>query len=171
MKQQKTYTLRPDWKDQFPFYMLGLALAPVFGTGLLIIYFLKQRQDAIRYIIRDDEITLNEGKRSVRVTLAGVDQVTAHQSRLEKRFGIGRLHLQAEGRGYELRGIARPERIRDLLLVAIETEKARLRQKEKVKGEFPELSAGSVDKVNTLVGLWQQGLIDDEEYERERNKI
>ncbi|MEX0779162.1 MAG: PH domain-containing protein [Balneolales bacterium] len=171
MNQQKNITLHPDWKDQFVRYLIGAALVPVFGIGLLIISSARNRLKETSYVISDNEITLNEQDESTSINLANIKKVRANQSSLGKRFNIGRIQLEGNEQNYELRGIENPKRIEKILLIAVETEKDRVRQKAKVKGDFPELNAGSVDKVNTLVGLWQQGLINDEEYDRERKRI
>lgn len=171
MNQKKTYTLHPDWKDKFGRYLLGYALVPVFGLGLLIIRNVRKQQRETKYVISDDSITFYEPEENVSVNLVNIEQINVSQTNLERKFSIGRIQLEANGKNYELQGIENPVRIEEILRAAIATEKDRQRQKAKVKGSFPDLNAGSVDKVNTLVGLWQQGLIDDEEYERERKKI
>ncbi|MEX1137346.1 MAG: hypothetical protein WEB89_10620 [Balneolales bacterium] len=171
MKEPKTYTLHPNWKDQFTRYMIGFALLPVFGVGFLVLHSARKHLRETSYIISDENITLHEQDESISFDLVNIDQVRVVQARLEEKLNIGRIQLQAKTGTYELRGIENPERMERILRVAIATEKDRLRQKAKAKGNFPDLNAGSVDKVNTLVGLWQQGLIDDEEYERERKKI
>lgn len=171
MDQKKTYTFQPDWKDEFTKYMAGYALVPVFGIGIIVIRGLRKRQEKISYVISDNDITLKKKDESIIVNLGSIEEIKVEQTWLEQKFEIGRVLLEANGRIYVLRGIENPSRIEKILLIAIATENDRIRQKEKVKGDFPDLSAGSVDKVNTLVGLWQQGLIDDEEFERERKKI
>ncbi|MEX0684706.1 MAG: hypothetical protein WD267_08980 [Balneolales bacterium] len=167
----KSYTLQPDWKDQLPQYLVAGFLVPFFGLGLLMMYTLRKRQNKMNYVITDNDITINNSEGRKVVTLADIEEVEILQSWLEGKFNIGRVWLQTTDNGYELRGIQNPGQLEDILRIAMVNEKNRLRQQAKVKGDFPDLSAGSVDKVNTLIGLWQQGLINDEEYERERKKI
>jgi hypothetical protein len=55
-----------------------------------------------------------------------------------------------------------------MILKAAEAERYRVEQQAKNKREQPQTSPGSLDKLDYLTGLWQQGLLSNEDFKREK---
>jgi hypothetical protein len=65
-------------------------------------------------------------------------------------------------------GLENPAELSGMILKAAKAERKRLEQQKIQQNKQPEFSPGSIERLNYLTGLWQQGLITDEEFEKER---
>ncbi|HBX66042.1 MAG TPA: hypothetical protein DEG32_07740, partial [Balneolaceae bacterium] len=87
------------------------------------------------------------------------------------RFGVGSVTLRTQGREVELIGLENPELISSSIEKAIEAELKRLEAEKQTKPRETKYSPGSMDQLEYLTGLWQQGLIDDEEFKSQKQNL
>ena len=74
-------------------------------------------------------------------------------------------------RSYLLLGQENPEQLQSIIKKASDVARILAQEQSKARfsrGDAEAFSPGSLDKLDTLTGLWQQGLISEEDYERER---
>lgn len=165
---QKTYTLDPSWKQFFVGYLLSILTIPLAGIGLIALYFVRKKHKEHKYIITDTQISILDAKYRQNVDLANIEQLTIEQSWLQKKLGVGTLVLHTSALETELIGIENPSQIKDILGKAIQAELQRKEQEQQTKARQPKYKPGSMDKMEYLTGLWQQGLISEEDFEKER---
>lgn len=168
MPDQKSYTLEPSWKQYFVSYLFSILAIPLAGIGLAALYFVRKKHKSTQYIVTDTQISSVDTKYRRNIDLVNIESVEVHQTRLQNTLGIGTLILHTSASEMELPGIENPGRLKDILEKAIRAEIQRRQAKEKTKPQEPKYDPGSMDKMEYLTGLWQQGLISEEDYEKER---
>lgn len=165
----KSIELSISWKNHLPGYALSILLIPVFGIGLVGLYWVWKRQNRISYTVTDTRITSHETKYQRNVDLVSIEHVEVRQSWMQEKLKVGDVKLQTSASSMVLYGMETPYHLKGLLEKAIAAEKERHRQSgQKSDIRTPEYDPGSMDKIDYLTGLWQQGLISDEDYRKER---
>jgi len=168
----KTTLLSPDKATYFWWYFLGIILTPFLGLGLILIFVKHKELRSTVYKISDHEIEIVTPGYSEKTDLASITGASVSQRWIEQKFSVGTIHLQTKSKTTELRGIKNPKQIADIVLQAAEAERMRIHNKQKSKPakQEPE-TAGAIDRLEYLTGLWQQGLITNEEFKRERKNM
>ena len=169
MAENKSITLTPSHKSLFWWYLLGIILIPLFGAGLYLIWRFYKAHNSISYTIKDQSITVSDSKFEQNVDLVNIKNVSVYQRWIEKKFNIGNLSIDTESSSVEMIGIENPHRLAKMIQSAAETERKRLEELQKKRPEKKEPSKpGRDDRMDYLTGLWQQDLISEEDFERER---
>ncbi|MDX1590701.1 MAG: hypothetical protein R3283_01985 [Balneolaceae bacterium] len=167
--QQKQITLKPSHLSLFGWYLLGVLLIPLFGLGLYLIYRYYSTHRSISYIITDRQITLKDSKSSENIDLANITQTRVTRTNTDRYFDIGNVVIQTEARKAVLIGQKDPEELAELIRRAAEAERMRIAKQSEKQDRTPDMDSdpGTLDKRNYLTGLWQQGLMSDEDFEKE----
>jgi len=168
MEKEKSITFQPVWQGFFWHYLIGIVLIPLFGAGLFLIWYAYRRRSAIRYDIFDHKIRQIDGKDVFELNLRDINEVSVDQNRIEKRFDTGRVIIQANVSSIEMIGMENPESLAGTIRAAVEAEKKRFARQSERKKREPDHAPGTLDKMDYLTGLWQQGLISDEDYLQEK---
>lgn len=166
----KSIELKPDWKRWFWGYFFGIILIPFLGIGIAVLWIVHSRRQHINYIVTDRQIEEQTKKLSQKIDLANVKTLDVEQNWFDKKFGIGDIKLSTETRSITLLGQPKPDKLSDMISSAIKAERKRiedLNQVRKMPKEEPP-SPGTLDKLDYLTGLWQQGLLSDEDYQKEK---
>ena len=167
--QQKQITLKPSHLSLTGWYLLGVFLIPLLGLGLYLIYRYYSTHRSISYIITDRQITLKDSKRTENIDLANITETRVMSTRMDRLFGIGNVVIQTQARKAVLIGQKDPEDLATLIKKAAEAERLRLAKQPEKRDRSPDMDSdpGTLDKRNYLTGLWQQGLMSDEDFEKE----
>lgn len=166
--QSKTIALEPSWKNYIVGYALSILLIPLFGLGLAVLYWVRKRQKKYAYTFSDTQISSQDDKYHRNIDLVNIDKVEVEQGWIQQKMGVGNLVLYTSASSMTLRGMNDPDKLKGLLKKAIAVEKKRQQQKERTKPRDPEYGPGTMERMDYLTGLWQQGLVSDEDYEKER---
>jgi hypothetical protein len=102
------------------------------------------------------------------IDLVSIQEVKVHQTWIDKKFSIGKLVLITETKSVEMIGIQNPHSLADLILKAAEAEKLRNNTTEKIQKTPTKTGPESLDRLDYLTGLWQQGLLSDEDFKKEK---
>lgn len=166
----KSIELKPDWKRWFWGYFFGIVLIPFLGIGIAVLWIVHSRRKNITYRVTDRQIEELNKQVSKKIDLANVKTLDVEQNWFDKKFGIGDIKLSTETRSITLLGQPRPEKLSDMISSAIRAELKRIEDLNKVDETpaEPTPSPGTLDKLNYLTGLWQQGLLSDEDYQKEK---
>lgn len=165
----KSITLEISWKNHLIGYLLSVIFIPVFGIGLIGLFWVWKRQHRISYRVTDTQITSKDDEYQRNIDLVNIQRVSVSQGWLQKKLGVGDISLKTSSAKMVLFGMENPFHLKGLLDKAITAEKERQRQDEKKpEVQEPDYDPGSMEKMNYLTGLWQQGLISDDDYEEER---
>lgn len=163
---ERSITLTPSWKAFFWSYLLGILLIPVL-IGIIILWKTSKKLSGKSYQITNRKITVIDGNYSQNIDLKNIRQAVAG----DLRFGVGNVTLKTQGREIELIGLENPEMIANSIEKAVEAELRRLEAQKQTKPRETKYDPGSMDRLDYLTGLWQQGLVSDEDFENERKKF
>ena len=166
--QQKTIAVATSWKNHIIGYLLSVLAIPLFGLGFIGLYWVYKRQTHSTYTFSDTQVSSQDDKYQRNIDLVNIEQVDIKQSWLQKKMGVGDIVLQTSASSMTLDGIEDPASIKGVLDKAIAAEKQRQRDKQETEPKEPEHEPGTMDRMDYLTGLWQQGLISDEDFEKER---
>lgn len=139
---------------------------PLYGVGLLLLGWGLWRWRKSHWIVYDRHLELVRHGVSETVTLDSLTRARVTQGALERRFGLGTLILETESRIWSLPSLRGAVSAAGILNQAIEV----LATKKRPKSARPEspLSPQQMNRMDELTSLWKQGLISDEDFERER---
>lgn len=163
---ERSVVLSPSWKAFFWPYFFGVLLSPVL-IGLFLLWQTRKKQSGISYKITNRRITVVEGNYSQNIDLADIRKAVPG----ELNFGVGSITLKTQGREIELIGIENPKAIASSIEKAVEAELKRLEANKQTKPREVKYDPGSMDRLDYLTGLWQQGLVSNEDFEKERKKF
>jgi hypothetical protein len=163
---ERSITLTPSWKAFFWQYVLGIILAPVL-IGLFILWRTHKTRSGIEYKITDRKITVIDGHISQNIDLGDIRKATPG----ELSFGVGSVTLKTSGRSIDLIGLKHPQQIAHSIEKAVEAELKRLEAEKQAKPRETDYEPGTMDRLDYLTGLWQQGLISDEDFDTEKQKF
>ncbi|SHF65427.1 PH domain-containing protein [Fodinibius roseus] len=164
----KSIELTISWKNHLPGYALSILLIPLFGIGLLGLYWVRKRQQRLSYRVTDTRISSRDAKYQRNVDLVSIEQVEVRQSWLQEKLGVGDLELHTSASSMTLFGMETPYHLKGMLEKAIAAQRKQKQTGEDRERHEPEYDPGSMDKIDYLTGLWQQGLMSDEDYKKER---
>lgn len=164
----RTFTIKPSWKQFFWAYVLSVLAIPLFGIGLIALYFVRKNHRQIAYKISNTQIKRVDDKYEHTVDLVDITSIEVQKSRLQEKLHIGTLVLHTSASKMMLEGLEEPNKLQELLEQAIQSELKRQKEQQKTEAREPKYQPGSMDKMEYLTGLWQQGLISDEDYQKER---
>tara|TARA_R100001143_G_scaffold52481_2_gene47663 strand:- start:26447 stop:26965 length:519 start_codon:yes stop_codon:yes gene_type:complete len=165
---EKTIDLKPSYTFQIWWYIIGALLVPLFGIGLIVIYLAYRKQSAITYKIGNQSITKTDRTSSETVNLADIHDINVQQRWIDKKLNTGRLVLITEQKTIDLAGIQNPQSHSDLILQAAKAERIRLKKKKEIRTPPSDNAPISLDRLDYLTGLWQQGLLSDEDFKEEK---
>jgi membrane protein YdbS with pleckstrin-like domain len=168
MSSEKKILLKPSHKSMFWWYLLGVFLVPVIGIGFIIIYRTYTNLNSVNYTVTDRSIRIKDSKHSQKIDLQNVNRVEFNQRWIDRKFGIGDLTLFTENRSVNMLGQENPAQLADMIMHAAEVERKRIAALKKKPKPQPAPNPGTLDKLDYLTGLWQQGLISEEDYLKER---
>lgn len=164
---EKTTRLDPRKSYHFWWYVIGVFLIPIL-IGIYILYQKISELSGTYYIISDRSITTIHPDYTETIDIENIHEVDLHQRWIDKLFGIGTLRLITNTRKVELLGMENPENLAGMILKAAEMERARLKEQERKVKERSQPVSMNLDKLDYLTGLWQQGLITNDEYIQEK---
>ncbi len=170
-KEKQTYDLHPDWRLYLGRFALGVLLVPLLGLGIWLIWHYRKKLNATVYRISNSGITIERKDDRETITLADVTGCKVHWHPLLKRFGIGSIVVSHSTGSADITAISDPEPIATLIEDAAASERERMKIREEVERTKPPHPSGTLDKKNELVGLWQQGLISEKDYQQELRKF
>lgn len=166
--EKKNITLQPSWKNHFLGYLFSVLLIPLFGIGLIGFYLMYKKQKKYSYTFTDTQISSRDDKYQRNIDLVNIEQLGIEQNWLQKKMAVGDIVLRTTATKMVLRGINNPQSLQDMLEQAISVQKELAKKKEKSKPKQPEGKPGSMERINYLTGLWQQGLVSDNDFKKEK---
>lgn len=166
--EKKQVQLNPEKSHYFWQYVWGFILIPFFGAGLYLLYRIQKKRENTVYIVTDDTITKKTGSYSENIDLINITNITVNQSKFNERFDIGTLRIHTSTRSLKLEGLKNPYGVSNLILKAAEAERARIAEAKRPKPKESQHPPGTLDRLDYLTGLWQQGLLSDEDYQKEQ---
>ena len=165
---EKQISLQPDSRYYFWWFFAGVILIPLFGIGIYIIYKKKKELSASNYRVTDHNITVADAAYSQSIDLANITDTTIQQRWIDKKFNLGNVIIKTDSRTVTLLGMKNPQNLAALIMQAAEAERLRLEKLNQTKQKAKTDRPVSIEKLDYLTGLWQQGLISNEDFEKEK---
>ncbi|MDZ7692755.1 MAG: PH domain-containing protein [Balneolaceae bacterium] len=166
--QSKQVTLSPSWKQHFIGYVLSVLTIPIFGLGLIAFYFVRKKHKGTSYKVTDTQISSTDTKYQRNIDLVNIEDVQIQQSWLQEKLGIGTLVLSTSAASMDVVGMEEPEKLKNIIEQAIATQKEQQKKQDVRRHREPKYQPGTMEKMDYLTGLWQQGLISDDDFENEK---
>ena len=166
-EKEKKIILKPSHKSLLWWYILAVVMIPVFGIGIYLFYRFYTANQSISYIITDQRITLKDSATTVNIDLASIVKTEVIKGRRDWLTGTGSVVIKTKARTAMLIGQEKPEQLAELIRRAAEAERQRLDEKPVKRETGPSENPGTLDKRDYLTGLWQQGLLSDEDFKKE----
>lgn len=163
MSKEKSIILRSSAKAYFWQYAAGILLIPVLA-GFYLLWKLHQKRKNTYYKITDHSITAIKPPISETFDLVDIKHVRVE----EKIFNTGHIFLNTASREMVMEGLENPAGLKNSIEKAIAMEHQRLEHQKQVQPREVKFAAGEMERMDYLTGLWQQGLISDEDFEREK---
>jgi hypothetical protein len=165
---EKTITLQPSWKNHLLGYTLSILFIPLLGIGLVGLYFVYKRQKKYTYTFSDTQISSKDTKYQRNIDLVNIEDVTVQQGWLQQKASVGDVILKTTATSMTLRGITNPFDLKDKLEQAISIQKELQKKKKRTKPKQPDRNPGTMDRMDYLTGLWQQGLVSNDDFDKEK---
>lgn len=164
---EKMIELQPEKSHNFWWFVFGILLAPIL-VGFYLLYKKYSELSNTHYKITDQTITTVNPTYTETVDIANINNVKIHQRWIDEQFGIGSLQLITNTRKVDLVGLENPQNLADMILKAAEAERYRIEQQTTKERNQKQSAPGNLDKLDYLTGLWQQGLISNDDYLQEK---
>lgn len=168
--REKTYELLPDWRMYLVPFIIGAVLTP-FIIGIWIIYHYYKKHKQRRYHITDSRIIILENETRATIPLYDILSVDIKSTWIGNKFNFGDIVLHLHDDTATLWAITDPGPIASLIEKAAASEHERIKVRNEVEQTRPQHPTGTLENKNELVGLWQQGLISEDDYKREIEKF
>lgn len=168
----KFIELVPGWRSYFWYYLGAAILVPLI-IGIVLFWLIHRHRHRIVYRIYDSRIVRrgNDKIEPAMIDLLDIGEVRIQQTWIEKRFDSGTVVLvNAGGSGDSLHllGMYRPGDLQKMIRQSIERERRLQKSREEKVQPKEDPASLSLDNMDYLTGLWQQGLISNEDFEKER---
>jgi hypothetical protein len=171
-QNSKMMEYRPNWKIFAKEFIIGIILIPFFGIGLVVLMYYYVALSKIVYHFSDDEIIISLSPTYKEyVPIGDLTETNLVKSTFLGRFQTDTLIIKTPSSQFTLRGIANAHFIQKVLESSIAQHRKQIKNKQEREKFTTTAHPGSLEKLNDLVGLWQQGLISDEDYFNERRKF
>jgi membrane protein YdbS with pleckstrin-like domain len=167
---KNTYTLQPEVQHFFIQFVIAGLLIPVLFIGMFLLYYYRNRLQETWYEITDQDITRRFRKQVSTIRLDEVTGVDVSYGRMHQKFGLGNVRIRGNGKEVILEGVAGPESLSEIIRKAVSQIRNQREVNLEPKTDFGHLKTGAAEAMNNLVGLWQQGLISDEDFDREKHR-
>lgn len=164
----KSITYKTDLRYYYPIFTVGCLLLPFFGVGLLLLAYVYIRIVRSKFDVSDTHIVISSP--SVKIKLEDISKVTVSNYRKLRHYSIADISINYSSGKIKLIGIKDALVLSDAIENILEHIKQQRSLELQLKYEPTNVDPGSLERLNDLVGLWQQGLISDADYEAERKK-
>jgi hypothetical protein len=180
----KTYRIIPDLRTLLPWMLLSLVLGAsavlvqhvwgwiVFGSSLLFLWFFYRRLRQEDYLLGDHSIQVETAKNDQTIALHDIVSVNVINVWWLSMFNLGDIELKTNTVLVRLRGLKDPAGVGAIIQLAVDAAiEKRNRQKVSFQPSVQIHPAGTLEQLNDVVGLWQQGIIDDQTFEAEQKRL
>jgi len=168
LKRDNSFIIKQHWSRQIKSYLLGILLIPLAGIGLYILYRLNQSQKQAYFELSETQLIDQREDPPRKIDIENIESVNLIDDEFSLIFGTGSVLVKTPASELKLLFIPSPEEVKSTIEEAVKTRHEALKPptgKTQVQNDF---DPGSLDRMDYLTGLWKQGLINDEEYDKER---
>jgi hypothetical protein len=180
----KTYRIIPDVRILLPWILLSLVMGVIavlyqhvltwisFGFSLLFLWIFYRYLHQEDYTLGDHSIQVETKKNDQTIALHDIVRVRVIKVWWLSIFDLGHVELETSNLLLRLRGVKDPAGIGAIIQKAVDLAIER-HNRQGISFQAPTQMhpAGTLEQLNDLVGLWQQGIIDDATFEEEQKRL
>ncbi len=181
----KTLILRPNRLVMIPALVATVvvaALVPILtvsilsmtalGAWVLVTLYQYRELKREKYLVNDHSIQVVTSKDDSTVSLVNITDIISRKYWWLPFANLGEIEIQAGGKKHYLKGIQDALVTARIIKLAVDAAVAKSRQQHRpIMYQPPLHPAGTLEQMNDLVGLWQQGILTDEEYQIEVKRM
>jgi hypothetical protein len=181
----KTLIFKPNKLIMLPFVIVAIVIAiliPLWTITttsmiMLVVWVLAfvyhyRRFNSEYYLVSDNSIQVVTAKNDSTISLVNITDIISRQYTWLPLTNLGEIEIHANGQKHYLKGLKDATGTAGIIKMAVDAAVARSKQSNRPAYYQPELhAAGTLELMNDLVGLWQQGILTDEEFQRETDKL
>ncbi|TNE69954.1 hypothetical protein EP331_13555 [bacterium] len=167
----KSKLIKPHLIVEWKLILTGILLLPV-GFGVILLVIAYQKWKSCYWELFDSHIIIHTESDSYEFSLTDIveAEATIYNSLLIK--GLSSVKLKTSKASFILHAVSGSE----IYVSAINEIIAHIHQEKQKEipvreAEYDDLAIGGLDRYNDLVGLWQAGLITDEDFQSEQKKF
>lgn len=162
------YTSRKYYQHVFIWAIISSAI--LVGIGLYF-YILHQIKSHFWELL-PTSIRIHQGHEITEISVSQLIKAETLQSKREKKAHLATLQIDSQLGRFQIHGVNNAEKYKTAINEAIRLYKIEENRKITVRPEeHNHLAIGGLDRMNDLVGLWQAGMISDEDFFREQEKF
>lgn len=155
-------------------YIIAYCCIPLLGLGFYLLYRLQKRieNSAVRFF--DDRIEALNNDSVVKIYMKDLQKVSKSSTKKQKKYKLADVVVESENQRIICAGIKESDadHLENVLTLAIDAEKKRRALQERANVQVDKnIKLGALEHMNSLVGMWQQGLISDEDFHKEKAKF
>lgn len=170
-KKGDTYRINTNWKAWAIDYLKAILMIPLLGYGIYKLLQIKKKQDSIFFEITNDDIAKTVNGKRTAIKLAFINEIKIFETGIDKRLGVARLYISSGDQEILIPGLEQAHTMENILESAVAQEKKRYAHHQELEKKRPTHAPGTLEKMNDLIGMWQQGLLTDEQLAEERKKF
>ncbi len=157
---ERIIVLKPHPLGWLYYWVICVLTIPLFGIGLVAGFFLWKHIRSISYRLSDAAVSIGSGQETITISWDEVSEVYA-----ESRAGrLGHIVIVGHETRYRLTFLEDAFSLADTINQMLVS---RNRSDAAQASSIPQVDM-SVDRLNDLTALWQQGLISEDDYQKER---
>lgn len=124
-------------------------------------------------IIKDTSLELSLPDGQHKLSVRDLNRVELLQTSIDVKLDVGTLRITTlQGSEISFPGVDQPKPIVSVINNAIvQVQQQELKRPKPKPSDADGVKQGGLEHMNDLVGLWQQGLIDDQAFEEEKKKF
>jgi hypothetical protein len=166
---EKHIVYKPDWRIYRFQFLLSIILIPlIIGIPLFAFYYFKMQR--ISYRISDTKIEISDTD-IISIQFKEIREFELRVLPIFLNKNTGDIIIKTSSATYVLRSLTSYENLFDALSYQLElikniNDEKILRERIQIKAD-----PGTLERLNDLLGMWQQGIISDTDYWAERRKF
>jgi hypothetical protein len=138
----------------------------------IVMFIGNKRLNRVTYLISDHSIQIQTANDDTTISLVNITDVSGRRHLRLPFTNFGKVIIASNDRQFEMIGIKDASTLAGIIKQAAEAAVARERQRSGPMRYTPPIhAAGTLEQKNDLVGLWQQGMLTDEEYREEVKRL
>jgi len=181
----KTLILKPNRLVILPVFIataLVAALIPILTVSalsmsalaawVLVTLYQYRELKSEKYLVSDHSIQVVTSTDDSTVSLINITDIISRKYWWLPFANLGEIEIQVSGKKHYLKGIQDALGTAGIIKLAVDAAIAKSRQQNRpIMYQPPLHPAGTLEQMNDLVGLWQQGILTDDEYQIEVKRI
>jgi hypothetical protein len=159
--------IKTDWRYYRKLLLLSIVLVPLFGAGFILLVYIYFKIEYQSYEVTDEGVR----HRNIFLPYHCINSVKVSDFRVLKNGNIATLAVYGQTNVIVMPGVADSSALQVYIENQTQLVRERLKLEERANDTSTIQAAGRTERLNDLVGFWQQGLMTDEQFHEEKKKM